>query len=144
MTHRHTPRHFDSRANMNTNHNSTQQIDRALIIDEPWISKILLGSKIWEMRSTPTKIRGTNGLISKGSGKIVATASLEDCTGPLSDAEVLRHQNRHHVPLEMIGKWRHAWVLSQVLPLESPLIYVHPNGAVICVKLDGITIPMTA
>jgi len=52
--------------------------DRALIIDEPWISKILSGEKTLEMRSRHTKIRGRIGLIRKGSGLIVGDVWLDD------------------------------------------------------------------
>jgi hypothetical protein len=41
--------------------------EQAIIIDEPWLSKILAGNKAWEMRSRPTNIRGPIGLILKRS-----------------------------------------------------------------------------
>ena len=51
-------------------------IEKGLIIDEPWISMILRGSKTWEMRKTITKIRGPIALIRKGSKQVVGTADL--------------------------------------------------------------------
>ena len=49
---------------------------RGLIIDEPFISEILNGSKTWEMRSRHTDRRGLIALIAKGSGAVVGAATL--------------------------------------------------------------------
>ena len=40
---------------------------KALVIDEPWISAILLGVKTWEMRRGVCNLRGPIALIRKGS-----------------------------------------------------------------------------
>lgn len=56
---------------------------KALIIDEPWISRMLDGSKTWEMRSRSTENRGRFALIRKGSGQVVGVAELAGCRGPL-------------------------------------------------------------
>lgn len=42
-------------------------MDRGLIIRKPWIDYILDGTKVWELRSTRTKIRGEIGLIEAGT-----------------------------------------------------------------------------
>lgn len=42
---------------------------KALIIDEPWVSLILGGSKTCEMRTTHTQVRGRIALIRKGLGR---------------------------------------------------------------------------
>jgi hypothetical protein len=44
---------------------------KALIIREPWIGHILAGRKTWEMRTSPTNIRGRIGLIRKGRAIVV-------------------------------------------------------------------------
>jgi ASCH domain-containing protein len=49
---------------------------KGLIIDEPWISLILQGEKIWEMRKTACHHRGRIALIRKGSGQVVGIAAL--------------------------------------------------------------------
>ena len=61
---------------------------RGLVIDEPWISKILQGLKCWEMRSGHTTIREQIALIRKGSGKVVGVARLVGCRGPLDLKEL--------------------------------------------------------
>lgn len=116
-------------------------ITRGLIIDEPWISKILSGEKIWEMRSTNAKVRGPIALIKKRSGTIVGVCSLVDSLGPF-DAEALReNEAKHRIPASIYEspgyKWRHAWVLTDARPLAKPVPYRHTSGAVIWVKLDA-------
>ena len=107
-----------------------------LVIADPWISKILAGEKVWEMRSTPIKRRGDIALIKKGSGHIVGIATVTGCVGPLSDAEVVEQFSKHRVPLDQIGKWRYAWQLSNVRRLPRPVPYTHKVGAVKFVSLE--------
>ncbi len=110
-----------------------------LVIDEPWISHILRGHKVWEMRSTSVSKRGPIALIRKGSGQVVGVANLVGCQGPLSDNEVTIYEPFHRVPASMIGKWRYAWKLENVRALSMPVSYRHPKGAVKWVTLDEAT-----
>lgn len=115
-------------------------ITKALIIDEPWISKILSGEKVWEMRSSGCSIRGEIGLIRKGTGQVVGTALLETVSGPYGDDELASNFFKHYVGSEIIRKrgykWRYAWHLTDVKTLDQPVRYIHKNGAVIWVNLD--------
>jgi ASCH domain len=74
---------------------------KALIIRDPWIGLILTGRKTWELRASPTKIRGRIGLIRKGSGWIVGVADLVDSL-PRLDADTLATsrscRRRRHQP----------------------------------------------
>lgn len=111
---------------------------KGLIIDEPWISKILCGEKVWEMRTTATAVRGRIALIRKGSGTVVGTANLVDSIGPLDAIACRAHRDKHGIPPaqdEALLRWNHAWVLENARPLVCPVPYDHPNGAVIWVKL---------
>jgi hypothetical protein len=118
---------------------------KGLIIESTPIEKILAGRKTWEMRSTPTKVRGTIALIRKGSGQIVGTAELVDSVGPLSADDVRNNEDKHQIePTRQadpkIAKYRHAWVLRNARRLERPVRYEHPAGAVIWVSLgDAVT-----
>ncbi|ELN6870696.1 hypothetical protein AB0485_004011 [Vibrio parahaemolyticus] len=58
---------------------------------------ILAGLKVWEMRSTKTKIRGTIALIEQGTGLIVGLANLTDSLEPLSHAELMANFDKHKV-----------------------------------------------
>lgn len=113
------------------------QISSGLIIDEPWIGKILRGEKIWEMRSSHTRKRERIALIRKGSGLVVGVATIEDSRGPLSEAELIANHEKHRVPPHLLGKWNHAWVLANVASLRKPVPYRHRAGAVKFVNLDA-------
>lgn len=112
-----------------------------MIVDEPWISRILAGTKTWEMRSQATVTRGTIALIRKGSGRIVGTARIVGCKGPLTIRELATNAARHQVPMEEFesgraAKWTTAWELAEAKELASPMAYRHPFGAVIWVNLE--------
>jgi hypothetical protein len=114
---------------------------KGLIIDEPWISKILDGIKTWEMRSTRTSQRGQFALIRKGSGAVVGVANINGTTGPLSLHDLRANMDRHRVPVIEFEsgramKWTTAWLLSGAQALPRPVPYRHPLGAVTWVNLD--------
>ena len=115
-------------------------ITKALVIDEPWISKILSGEKTWEMRSSKTGFRGPFGLIRKGSGKVVGIARLKAVSGPYSNWELEAHVSHHQVGRSIIEqpgyKWRYAWELAEIVSLDREVPYIHKNGAVTWVELD--------
>lgn len=110
--------------------------NRALIIAEPHIGRILSGSKIWEMRSTPTKIRGRIGLIKKGSGLIVGSAVLANVGHPLNEITASMTAEYHMIEdLDLLKKWKYPWMLKSVVPFTTPIPYEHPQGAVIWVRV---------
>ncbi len=115
---------------------------RALVVAEPWVSRLLSGAKTWEMRSRPTRVRGLIGLVRKGSGLVVGVATLVDSLPPLGP-EPFRSAEPYHricasesVPA-MAGGWVHPWVVRDVAALKAPVPYVHPRGAVTWVVLDA-------
>lgn len=115
---------------------------KALVIKQPWIDMILAGRKMWELRGSSTKARGTIALIESGSGLVVGTCDLVDVVGPLSIADLKRTTRRHCVPARQLGrktpyKRTHAWVLANARRLKKPVPYKHPQGAVIWVKLNS-------
>ena len=116
-------------------------IERGLIVDEPWISKILAGTKTWEMRSKPTNVRGTVALIRKGSGHVFGVAKLAG-NGPVLDrSNFASHIDKHGIgpdrePGALSGGWVHPWILSDIRVLSRSVRYTHKSGAVIWVKLD--------
>ncbi|MCG7872373.1 MAG: hypothetical protein JAZ11_09770 [Candidatus Thiodiazotropha lotti] len=120
-------------------------IDRGLVIDTPWIDKILNGEKIWEMRSRQSTHRGWFALIRKGSGVVEGVARLVDSRGPLTSVELMEAIDRHAIkseidPKEWVDRWNIAWVLANVHVLQNPVPYVHKPGAVTWVKLDDTAI----
>lgn len=118
-------------------------VEKGLVIDEPWIGKILRGEKIWEMRSCKASHRGWFGLIRKGSGMVEGVARLVGTVGPLSRDELQAAVDRHAIgpeldPKAWMAKWNIAWVLADVIRLTRPVPYRHKAGAVTWVRLDDM------
>jgi len=131
---------FDQLREISSLVSDNNEITTALIIDTPYIDRILSGEKTWEMRSKNCSIRGTVGLIRKGSGQVIGVVDVVDCTGPLSADDILKNQDKHRISLERlknpeIAKWNTAWVMANPRKLPVPVTYNHPNGAVIWIKL---------
>lgn len=113
---------------------------KGLLIRDPWLEQILCGEKTWEMRSRDTAQRGWVALIKAGSGKVYGMARIVDSFGPLSDAQMKAHQDRHGIPPERLPEvtnYRYAWVLAEVKRLSRPVPYLHRSGAVIFAVLDA-------
>lgn len=113
-----------------------------LIIRREPLQSILRGEKCWEMRSKHTHKRGRIALIEKGSGQVVGVAELVDSIGPLSEEQMRANQDKHRIRPERlnsgeVSKWRIAWVLKNVQPLETPVSYQHKSGAVTWVTLTS-------
>ena len=121
----------------------------ALILKEPHLSRILDGSKVWEIRSSHTHRRGRIALARSGSGLLFGTVSITGSLGPLSfdellDADGLPVEQRMDIrrsgclPYQRKdgGSRTYAWVLSDPVLFETPRPYHHPQGAVIFVNLD--------
>jgi hypothetical protein len=114
---------------------------KGLIIDEPWISKILRGEKTWEMRRTLSKIRGRIALIRKGSGQVVGVADVVACNLPVATLDEYAVAERFHgIPPAKQAQafalgWKFPWVLANSQTLPQPVRYTHPSGAVIWVNL---------
>lgn len=114
---------------------------KGLIIKSPYIDRILAGTKVWEMRSSATRVRGSIALIKKGSGQVVGVANLVGVKGPLTKQDKLKTIDKHQISVDRLetgetDKWDTAWVLENAQPLKTPVHYQHPSGAVIWVNLD--------
>jgi hypothetical protein len=113
---------------------------RALLIRSPYVEKILDGKKTWEIRGSRTSVRGPIAFVRSGSSTVVGVCNVVDCVGPLT-AEEFR-QNARKAGLKpneaALGYYKktYAWVVAKPRWLKAPVPYVHPNGAVIWVKLD--------
>lgn len=114
--------------------------EKGIIIDEPWIGKILSGEKTWEMRSTGARHRGPIALIKKGSKTVFGVAELYDCSDRLSLDELKGSQDQHCIPDSILEapdyKWNVAWKLKNIHRLDQPVPYQHKGGSTIWVSLD--------
>ena len=113
---------------------------KALIIRDPWIDLILAGRKTWELRTSPTNVRGRIGLIRKGTGLIVGVGDLVDSLPRLDTDALAASRDQHAVPPDMDhvaldAGWLHPWVLHNARPLERPVPAGQKSGQVIWVTL---------
>jgi hypothetical protein len=112
-----------------------------LIIKKQWLTKILAGTKTWELRGRNTTIRGKIALIQAGSGKIFGTCELVDALWPLSMGDLKANVDKHQVLREDLMnvtkryKNVYAWVLRNAERLKEPVSYEHPKGAVVWVRI---------
>ncbi len=111
-----------------------------LMIKRPWVDLIMSGKKTWEIRGSKTNKRGFIGLIPSKSGHVEGVARLVNVVGPLTLEQYQQHQPKHQIPQEHLTKLpykkTYAWVLQDPKQLETPVPYVHPQGAVIWVRLS--------
>ena len=113
---------------------------KGLIIREPWISMILSGTKIWEMRSRQTPYRGYVGLIRKGTGRVTAIAEIRDSLPPLDASGFRAAREQHGIPPEkdvevLQAGWVYPWVLDNVRVLRRAVLAGQKSGAVTWVTL---------
>jgi hypothetical protein len=112
-------------------------IKKALIVKKPWLDKIFDEGKVWEMRTTRTKITGKIGLIESGTGLIVGEAELIGCSeNPVSKSEDLIKYHKVE-DLDLLDKWKWAWILCEAKRYANPIPYEHPQGAVIWVNIES-------
>lgn len=116
--------------------------NKALIIREPWIEHILAGRKTWEMRSSPTHIRGPIGLIRQGSSMVVGIADLVESKPRQTAAQLAETCHYHAIPKDEVAaalkRGRHyPWVLCNARRLKHPVPAGQKPGQVIWVSLSA-------
>ena len=102
---------------------------KVLIIQEPYLSNILNGIKIWEIRRQNTKIRGVIGL--GRNRKMYGKAILKD-SFTMSLENLAKNQDKHLVSLQWLRDYAkgknvlYVWVLENVeriTPISIPRSY---------------------
>ena len=73
-------------------------LDRLLVVAEPWASMLVNREKTWELRTTSTKVRGPVGIAAKGTGTVIGAVELVDVHGPFTRPEIAPYEHRHRVP----------------------------------------------
>ena len=109
---------------------------RGLIVRPPWLGRIVLHGKTWEIRGGNTKVRGRIALVWQGLalGEVDVVGSF-----PLTRALFDAHPELHHVPDWgwVAGRYAnpHVWLLAnpqQAMPARE---VVRKPGQVTWVKL---------
>jgi hypothetical protein len=109
---------------------------KALIIRQPWIDMILSGSKTWEMRSRPTKLRGQIALIEAGTGLVVGVCNLTESRTVPINADGTYTMFHRVEDVQLLKQWPYPWTLNNAQRLHTPIPYNHPKGAVTWVNLE--------
>ena len=109
---------------------------KGLIIRKEWLDKIFDEGKIWEMRTTKTKIRGKVALIQAKSGLIVGEVEITGCVE--YEIPPTKFYTKFHKveDLELIKKWKYAWILKDAKRYDKPIPFKSHKGAVIWVNLE--------
>ena len=113
---------------------------RGLIVREPYASLIVDGKKTWEIRKSPTRVRGPIGIISRG--RLIGEVELVDVLGPFSVTELKAHEDKHKAGgfLEAYAQGRPlwAWVLKNPRRYEKPLPVPPRKGRMLWVDLSEV------
>jgi hypothetical protein len=117
------------------------QLDRLLVVAEPWASLLVDGDKTWELRSTSTSVRGPIGIVAKGTGTIIGAVELVDVHGPFTRTEIAPFERFHRVPASSTSSYSgpkglYGWEVADAVRFETPVPYQRPQGAVIWVRPD--------
>lgn len=95
---------------------------------------------LWEIRGSPTSVRGMIGLVPSGSEMVVGVCDVVDCVGPLTAEEFCLNAWKAGIrsSAEKFGCYRqtYAWVLEKPRYLNRPVSCRHLPGAVIWLRLD--------
>jgi hypothetical protein len=88
---------------------------KGLIIKKVWLDKIFDEGKVWEMRTTKTKVSGKILLIESGTGLIVGEANLIGCS---------------HIPIKPNNKYFDKHKVEDSDLLKKWKYYQKPNGMI--------------
>jgi len=114
----------------------TDMNDMALVVKQPWIDLILSGTKTWEIRAVPTRLRRRIYLAQSGTGCLVGRVRVVDCL-ELAHDELPLYVDKHCIRDCSIVCYARvfAWVLEGAERFAIPRKYTHPKGAITWVKL---------
>ena len=91
----------------------TRSGPRGLLLRQPWVDRILDGSKTWELRAHATRKRGTIFLVDVSGENWVVRGCVDVVdTVRLTRRQFTQGRNRHLVDQYRAREHRHAWVLA--------------------------------
>nr|QBK86896.1 MAG: ASCH domain protein [Marseillevirus LCMAC103] len=113
---------------------------RALIVREPYATRIVEGGKTWELRKAHTKVRGVVGIVAQGSGAVIGTARITDSLAvPVDALKTLDAALQHCAPSEFVDKYFKGratacvWTLDDAVKFAEPRRYVAKRGQMVWV-----------
>lgn len=110
-----------------------ENVERLLLVRDPWATLLLSGYKTWEIRGEKTSIRGTVAIGKSGENQslIYGVVDLVDCIGPLTLRNLQENFNKHCDPDDTRKKPYKsvfAWVVENPRSLKRPIPFVHKSG----------------
>ena len=107
---------------------------KGLKIKEKWADLILEGDKIWELRGSTCKNRGTIGIVKCGTSKVFGEANFVEVI-PLTKEIFEQNFDKHKInltweQLRAIYKKPYAWVFVDVHKYEEPRAFENLQGSV--------------
>ena len=111
---------------------------RGLLLRQPWVDRILDGSKTWELRAHATRKRGTIFLVDVSGENWVVRGCVDIVdTVRLTRRQFTQGRHRHLVDPYRAREHRHAWVLARPRRLRTPIVIRKKRGAVIWLRLPA-------
>ncbi len=111
---------------------------KGLIVKSPYIDDILSGIKKWEVRGSNTSFRGTVVLLKSGTKTAIGMVDIVDVKElSLDDYNKWDYRKiTNKLPTTKLPyKRTYAYILENPRMFSEPKPYIHPNGAIIWVKL---------
>ena len=116
----------------------------ALVVKDPWASKIVAGEKTIELRTRKTRKVGEKIYIAKaGTKTLIGCATIEKCvlmTIPLFEETINQHctSRCYYDKIHAKNKKLYGWFLQDILKFDTLIPYDHPQGAQMWVKINSI------
>ena len=111
---------------------------RGLLLRQPWLDRILDGSKTWELRAHATHKRGKIFLVDVSGERWVVRGCVHIVgTARLTRKKFAQNKRLHLVDQYRVHEHRCAWVLARPTRLRTPVPVRKKRGAVIWLRLPA-------
>ena len=115
-----------------------------LQVHMPWAEQIVAGTKIWEIRSQATNMRGRVAIGIPVVRHIIGEVFLEDCVDVTHEdfGKYVRFHGIDDLQKSPAANYAqiHAWVLARPTPYSSQIGYKCKPGAIGWVKLESCSV----
>lgn len=120
--------------------------DPVLVVQKPWIDKLLDGEKTLELRGTACR-KPVNTIVylsESGTGAIVGCARFVGCDGPLDRATIDARFEEHRVTSDFLDAVKYnrvyGWRFVDAVRAPTPIPYAVKSGAIIWRKYTPLTL----
>lgn len=116
-----------------------------LTVKQPWIDKLLDGSKIYEIRSSNTKKTNTMiYLAQSGTSYLVGSIIIKEVIGPITEERFVEDRPFHCATGTTLPyKKTYYWVMEHPVRFPTPIFFKRPQGAIIWTKYEPTAVETT-